>query len=150
MVISDPLWLFHPMQITTKLGSDVEHYLEYLNTILKVFQTAFWLSRRSGLFRLPSLGVKLRLKYRSTFCWKYCYFPAGIYLFKVHTGNTRTMFEICEKLTLKIPGRLQWRRSGVFIVNFEKIHLLFCYFHCWLWLNKRRLGWFKNEYFCCF
>ena len=68
MVISDPLWLFHPMQITTKLGSDVEHYLEYLNTILKVFQTAFWLSRRSGLFQLPSLGVKLRLKYRSTFC----------------------------------------------------------------------------------
>ena len=27
-----------------------------------------------------------------------------------------------SKLTIKIPGRRQWRRSGIFIVNFE--HLL--------------------------
>ena len=31
------------------------------------------------------------------------------------------MFEICLKLTIKTPERRQWRRYGVFIVNFEQI-----------------------------
>ena len=39
-------------------------------------------------------------------------------MFKV---NTRTRREICLKLTIKIPERRQWRRSGIFIVNFEHI-----------------------------
>ena len=52
---------------------------------------------------------------------KQVYSPAGIYLFKVNNGNTRTMFEICSKLTIKTPERRQLRRSGVFIVNFEQI-----------------------------
>ena len=51
--------------------------------------------------------------------------PAGIYLFKVDNRNTRTRCEICSKLTIKTPERRQWRRSGVFIVNFEHIsHLV--------------------------
>ena len=30
-----------------------------------------------------------------------------------------------SKLTIKTPGRRHWRRSGVFIVNFERIsHLV--------------------------
>ena len=29
--------------------------------------------------------------------------PAGIYLFKVNKGNTRTMCEICLKLIIKKP-----------------------------------------------
>ena len=45
---------------------------------------------------------------------------AGIYLFKVNNGNTRKMFEICSKLTIKTPERY-WRRSGVFIDNLEQI-----------------------------
>ena len=46
-------------------------------------------------------------------------------MFKVNNGNTRTRCEICSKLTIKIPERRQWRRSGVFIVNFEHIlHLI--------------------------
>ena len=39
--------------------------------------------------------------------------------------------EICSKLTIKTPGRCQWRRSGFFIVNFEHIShlvLVFCNF----------------------
>ena len=28
---------------------------------------------------------------------------------------------MCSKLTIKIPERRQWRRSGVFIVTFEHI-----------------------------
>ena len=51
--------------------------------------------------------------------------PAVNYMFKINNGNTITRFEICSKLTKKTPERRQWRRSGVFIVNFEHIsHLV--------------------------
>ena len=40
---------------------------------------------------------------------------------KVNNRNTRTRCEICSKLTIKIPERRQWRRSGIFVVNFEHI-----------------------------
>ena len=42
-------------------------------------------------------------------------------LFKVSNTYTRTRCEICSKLTRKIPERRYWRRSGIFIVNFEHI-----------------------------
>ena len=45
--------------------------------------------------------------------------PAGICLLKVNNRNTKTMCKICSKLTIKMPERRQWRRSGIFIVNFE-------------------------------
>ena len=47
--------------------------------------------------------------------------PAGIHLLKVKNGNLRTSCRICSKSTIKIPERRQWRRSGIFIVNFEHI-----------------------------
>ena len=47
--------------------------------------------------------------------------PVGIYLLKVNNRNTRTKCEISPKLTIKTPERCQWRRFGVFIVNF--IHI---------------------------
>ena len=47
--------------------------------------------------------------------------PVGIYLLKVNNRYTRTKCEICSKLTIKTRERRQWRRSGVFIVNFEHI-----------------------------
>ena len=50
--------------------------------------------------------------------------PAGIYLLKVNNRNTRTRCEIYSKLTIKIPERLQWHRSGIVIVNFQRILLL--------------------------
>ena len=46
--------------------------------------------------------------------------PVGIYLLKFNDRNPRTRCEICSKLTIKAPER-QWRRSGVFVVNFEHI-----------------------------
>ena len=50
---------------------------------------------------------------------------AGIYLLKVNIKNTRARYKIGSKLTIKTPERRQWRRSGVFIVNFEPIsHLI--------------------------
>ena len=42
-------------------------------------------------------------------------------MLKVDNGNTRTGYEICSKLIIKATIRYQWRRSGVFIVNFEHI-----------------------------
>ena len=41
--------------------------------------------------------------------------------FKVNNRNARTKCQICSKLTIKTPEPRQWRRSGVFIVNFEYI-----------------------------
>ena len=35
---------------------------------------------------------------------------------------------MCSKLTIKTPGRRQWRRSGVFAVSFEHISYLFVVF----------------------
>ena len=52
-------------------------------------------------------------------------YPAGNCMFKVNNRHTRTRSEICSKLTIKTPQRRQWRRSGVFIVNYEHIsHLV--------------------------
>ena len=51
--------------------------------------------------------------------------PANIYLFKVNNRNTRKRCEIFSKLTIKTPERRRWRRSGVFIINFENISHLF-------------------------
>ena len=52
-------------------------------------------------------------------------FPIRHYMFKVNNWNTKARCGICSKLTIKTPVRGQWRRSGVFIVNFEHIsHLV--------------------------
>ena len=40
---------------------------------------------------------------------------------KVNNSNTTTRCEICPKLTIKVPERRKWRRSGIFIANFEHI-----------------------------
>ena len=50
---------------------------------------------------------------------------AGIYLFKVNNENTRTVFDICSKLTIKIPKRRHKSYFIVFSVNFEKISHMF-------------------------
>ena len=51
-----------------------------------------------------------------------CYSPTKNYRFKVNNKNTKGMYEIYSKFTVKTPeGR---RRSGVFIVNFEHISRL--------------------------
>ena len=48
--------------------------------------------------------------------------PVGNYMFKVSNRNSRTRYEICSKLTIKISERRQW---GIFIVNFKHVlHLV--------------------------
>ena len=68
--------------------------------------------------------------------------PANIYLSKVNNEkNSRKRCEICSKLTIKTTERRQWRRSGVFIVNFEHIS------HLFLVLLLLTLNRDKNRYF---
>ena len=48
--------------------------------------------------------------------------PVNKHMFKVNNTNIR---EICSRLTIKIPERRHWRRSGGFIVKFEYISHFF-------------------------
>ena len=50
--------------------------------------------------------------------------PSGFYLLKVDNRNSRTRCKIYSKLTIKMPERRQWRRSGIFIVNFERVSIV--------------------------
>ena len=66
----------------------------------------------------------------------------GIYLFKVYNINLRTRCEKCSDLTIETPRRCQWRRSGVFIVNFEHIShrvLVFLLLNLNRWLHTGKL-----------
>ena len=45
------------------------------------------------------------------------FFSADNYMSKVNNRNTRKRCEICSKLTIKIPERRHWRRTGIFIVK---------------------------------
>ena len=59
-------------------------------------------------------------------------FIVGIYLFKANNGNTRTMYKICLKLTIKTPDRCHWCSPGVFIIIFgytSQIILVFLFVH---------------------
>ena len=58
------------------------------------------------------------------------FFPATIRLFKINDGNTKTIHQICPKLTIKIQSLL---------LPLNRLHILFCCFHCWLWTSKYRL-----------
>ena len=76
---------------------------------------------------LPMIWTKtLHLPLVSKIVWKNA-MAADIYLFKVKNGNKKKC-ERCSKLTIKTPIRRQWRRSGVFIVNFKHISHLFLLF----------------------
>ena len=58
--------------------------------------------------------------------------PVGIYLFKVNNRITRTMCEICSKLSIKT---LEWRHPGVFNLNFKQFSHIVLVFS-WMTLNK--------------
>ena len=50
-----------------------------------------------------------------------------MYLFKVNNitlEKDATYIQLTIKLTIKTPERCQWRRSGIFIVNFFLVFLL--------------------------
>ena len=87
--------------------------------------------------------------------WIYCHQlhrcnPAGSYMSKVKSRNTRIMCKICLKLTIKTP---EWRQKkpGLLIVNFEHIsHLVLVFLLLSLswylfktWIIKRK--WLKSK-----
>ena len=73
----------------------------------------------------PFYFINLKSNNNSFVQWKMGYIaPVSIYLFKVNNTNTKTRCKICSNLTIKTPERRQWRRSGIFIVNFEHISQL--------------------------
>ena len=65
-------------------------------------------------------------------------YPTDIYLFKVNNKNTKTMCEICSKLTIK-------KNSDVinvlmsFSLTMNIFHTLTWCYYCWLWKSKCRL-----------
>ena len=62
-------------------------------------------------------------------------------MFEVNNGNTRTVFEISSKLTVKRTERNHWRCSGICIVNFEPVSHIHCWHwtsECWLWKDCRK------------
>ena len=66
-------------------------------------------------------------------------FLGNVYLFKANNGNSRKMYEICSKLTIKAPGRRHCRHSVPFIVNFKHIS------HLFLWASFCLLGFFLRD-----
>ena len=57
--------------------------------------------------------------------------PSSHVLVQSQQYNTRkdaTYIQLTIKLTIKTPERCQWRRSGIFIVNFEHISHIFLVF----------------------
>ena len=58
------------------------------------------------------------------------YFLLFMLLLLAQSNNriTRKRFKICSQLTIKAPERHRWRRSGIFIVNFDHILRLFLVF----------------------
>ena len=75
--------------------------------------------------------------------------PADFYLFKVNDGIIREMCTICSNLTIKASEQRQWRRSGVFIINFEQIEHIVLVFPLRLWTGKfspgNKLPWKLSE-----
>ena len=67
-------------------------------------------------------------------------YPSKHLLVQNSNSSTRKKCEMYSKLTMREPERGKCRRSGVFIVNFEHISLLFPVFFCWLWTGKCFLG----------
>ena len=62
-------------------------------------------------------------------------FSVGIYLLKVFNESPRTIYYFCSKWTRETLERRHWRRSGVFVVNFEQISIIDLLFSL-LALNK--------------
>ena len=136
--VNDPYWKSREIIFVQVLYS----YLSYTDRLVDVFLVACCNIIRA-CWETKKKKLSFRKKYIKFFLWETSRFslhvllpiPAGIYLLKVNNRNTRTRCEICSKLTINTPERRHWRRSGVFIVNFEHISHLVLVFLL-LTLNK--------------
>ena len=93
-----------------------------------------WRLRSSKKISAQESYDSLLLRSRKWPCSK---LPVQSYLLKINSKSTRTIYEICSKLTINTPERSQWRRSSIFIVNFEHIsHLALLVL--WLTLSRQK------------
>ena len=107
------------LPVITKFGQII---VKFMPSIFNLFLVLLW---RKSLWPMWSkFWRKLENAYSYT---------VGIYMFKVNNRYIRTRCEICSKLTIKrpeqrqicskltmkTPERRHWRRSNVFIVNFN-------------------------------
>ena len=76
--------------------------------------------------------------------------PTSTCSLKVNNGKIRTMSYICTKLLRKTPEWCHWRRSGIFIVNFEQILHIFWCFHILLWTREYQLSGFLVKHWKLF
>ena len=84
------------------------------------------------MIRYKETSSLCTIRYKENYRANHREILAGTCLFKINNRNIRTRCELCSKLPIKTPERRQWRRSGVFIVNFEHIsHFALC-FYCQL------------------
>ena len=114
----DPLKISAIWAIFLKHTIFISIFLRYCWTITEAVQISY-LNLYFSNFHVTKMFWKICLKET-----QYVYL-ACIYLSNVSNGNPKTRCEICWMLTIKIPERPQWCRSGVFIVNFEHtLHLV--------------------------
>ena len=97
-----------------------------------LFCKLFYLQKRFALIFLPS-GI-------------YClsinrlYNPATTCLFNVNNRNTRTLYEICSKITnSKDISDVTDVVLIALLLTLSRLHTLFWCFHCWLWTSNA--GW---------
>ena len=87
----------------------------WINLIERLNKSNYFIFLEEQIVRTLSKYQKMKTLYIIILCRSFMAFdtplPAGIYMFKVNNRKTRTWCEICSKS----------RRSGVFIVNFERI-----------------------------
>ena len=95
-------------------NNNVEEIIKYIASIVQCDHLGEILDLITGLTKRPSTQWGLIHNLLGMY-------SPGIYLFKVSNGITKTMCEIHSRLRIKIPEWRQWRRSGVFIIDFDEI-----------------------------
>ena len=124
-----------------------DRYTSHANSIypqnhinkIKTRKYFFWSFHQSPIYGIIIIQNRFKISrhrkleehkwFYDHFKWrKFCKCPANIYLLKINNRSTKKRSEICSKLTIKTSERRQWRRSGIFIVNFEYISHLFLVF----------------------
>ena len=92
------------------------------------------------------VSVKTKAHVKTIFCTTSEFYQIRIQQYSQPAftcSKSRTMCEISSKLTIKTPERRQWRRSGVFIVNFDHISPLFLVLL--FWTDNCLLGWVNRK-----
>ena len=84
---------------------------------------------------IKSILFQYKMSYYANVAFCNVCFPQLCQL-KVNNRNSRTMFEICSKLTIKTTEWSHWCRSGVFFVNSKQISHI-CFVLLLLTLNKK-------------